>query len=120
MSRKQSAADVLAERDTLKTRELALSVAYTDLADGTYRHRDGRDVYTWKAYRLAGCTGGYLLATFDGFRNGHTSLHYVEYFETAIRQVQERGSIFRDNGMADAVSKFLNLRYELLQKPQPA
>jgi hypothetical protein len=116
MSRKQSLADVLAERDTLKTREHVLSIAYTELPNATYRHRDGRDVYTWKAYRLAGHSGGYLVGTFDGFQNRHRSLLYVEYFDTAAKQVSERGSSFRDCGMCDAVYKFNTLRYELLHK----
>jgi hypothetical protein len=116
MAKKQSAADVLTERDTLKTREHVLSVAYTTIPDSTYIHRDGRDRYVWKAYRLAGHTGGYLVATFDGFQNRHTSLLYVEYFDTAVKQVAERGSCFRDCGMCDAVYKFNTLRYELLNK----
>src|SRR5690242_12959113 len=101
MAKKLSYADLAATHEQATRRLHVLEVVSTDIADDTYRHRDGRDVYTWKAYRLTGCAGGYLVCVFDGFVNKRKSLFYVEHLDTAAQQVRERGSIFRDCGMAD-------------------
>ncbi len=111
--KKQNAADILAERDILKIREHILTVAYLEQADATYRHRDGRDTYVWKAYRLNGAAGGYLVGTFNGFANHGPSMLYVERLDTAIEQVQHRASSFIDCGMCAAVHFFTNKRFEL-------
>src|SRR3972149_2556826 len=48
--KKPSYLDVLADRERLVLTEHILGIAVTDQPDATYRHRDGRDVYIWRAY----------------------------------------------------------------------
>jgi hypothetical protein len=114
MARKESAAAILAERNTLRTREHILSIAYLETADATYRHRVGRDVYTWKAYRLDGAEGGLVVCYFDGFSNRKPSMFYVERLDTAAQQVREHGwAVLSESGMCDAVQQFTTKRGEL-------
>lgn len=113
--RKLSYADLTVERDRLAIREHILSVAYTDMADSVYRHRDGRDSYVWKAYRLTGHAGGYVIGVFHGFTNGRPAILYVERLDTVLQQVRERSSSFMECGMCHAVERFARERYNALQ-----
>jgi hypothetical protein len=116
MAKKLSYTDLQAKCEMLDMRAHVLTVAATEMPDDVYRHRDGRDTYNWKAYRLDGAAGGYLTCVYNGFANDRKSLHYAERLDTAIQQVRERGSIFQDNGMADAVSRFHSARYNMTAK----
>jgi hypothetical protein len=115
MAKKLSNIELMAERTRLTLRSDILEIVATETADDTYRHRDGRDTYTWKVYRLAGAAGGFLVCVFDGFVNKHKAVYYVERLDTAILQVQQRASVFADCGMCDAVSRFHSARYNLTQ-----
>lgn len=117
MARKQSVADITAERDRLKIREHILSIAFLDQPDSTFRFRQGRDLYVWRAYRLSGPSGGYLVGVFHGFTNGRPNLLCAEHLDTAIQQIAERASSFADCGMDAAVYQFQNKRFAMLEHP---
>ena len=110
MAKKLSYADLLTDRDALKIREHILGITVTDSPDASSQHHDGRDRYMWRAYRLTGAAGGYVVGVFHGHLNGRPSLFYVERLDVAAQQVRERYSSFADCGMCAAVSQFLNAR----------
>jgi len=104
------------QADLGREREIShvLSLAVTETADATYRHRVGREVYRWTAYRLAGPAGGYLLATFDCPSNRRPHVHYTARLDDAASMVRLRADY--QDGMAEAVSKFLTARDAMIER----
>ncbi len=117
MAKKLSYTDLQAKCDRESTIAHVMTIAALEQADVTYRHRDGRDTYIWKAYRLDGPTGGYLVGVFDSFVNKRPSLFYAEHLETAIAGIRERGTSYADaGGICTAVERFQVERYRRSQK----
>lgn len=114
MAKKQSLAEITAERDALKLTDHILTVALTDQADDTFRYRDGRDTYTWRAYRLTAPAGGYVVCVFDGFVNEKKHLFYAHLLDTAIESVRHRSSSLMDIGFTQATEQFTRARYNAL------
>jgi hypothetical protein len=110
--RKPAYADVAAKAQQLDTRCHILEIAATELPAAKYRHHDGRDTYTWSAFRLDGSAGGYVVCIYHGFINTHKNVSYVERLDVAIEHAQMRSDIFTD-GMREAISRFQTARYEL-------
>ncbi len=95
----------IANYDRLETKNHILEIATTEMPDQVYRHRVGRDTYTWKAYRLAGCAGGYVIGVFDGFNNRNKQVIVVAPLDD-IRQANPS----LENGAAYAATAFVNAR----------
>jgi hypothetical protein len=97
----------LSNFDALETRSHILEIAACEQPDAIYRQRVGRDTYTWKAYRLAGCAGGYVVALFDSFTNGKKSVHCVAPLDQLVAL---RAGTDWEDGIAFALTAFVNSR----------
>jgi hypothetical protein len=116
MAKKLSYNDLQAKCNRESTVAHIMTIAALEQADATFRYRDGRDTYVWKAYRLSGPTGGYLVGMFDGFVNRRQSLYYAETLDTAIAGISERYTSYADaGGICQAVERFQVERYRLLK-----
>ncbi len=120
MARKQSYAELEESTRRLATRLHILECAYDVKPDEEYTHRDGKDVYRWRLYAVSSHDGGRLVGTFRSHIDPHPRhrVYYVEYLDTAARQVSERYSSFADCGMSAAVSRFLDYRRGFLESSQ--
>ena len=111
--RKLSYADVATDRARLDLRAHVLEIALVEpLGDAIHRHRDGRDTYTWRAYRLAGCAGGYVVCVFASFANRHPTVLHVGTLDAAIELVRQNPGAHADSGLQDAAYRFSQARFE--------
>ena len=112
---KTRSADAL-QADLDREREIShiLTLAILWPADANYRHREGRNLYRWKAYRLTGPAGGYVVATFDCPTNRRPSLHYVARLDKARDEASARAGY--EDGIAEAVNHFLTARDGMIER----
>ena len=117
MARKIPYAELEIQARRLSTRMHILECAHDVKPNLEYTHRDGKDVYRWRLYAVDSHDGGHIIGTFRSHIDPHPRhrVYYVEYLDTAARQVSERYSTFVDCGMSAAVERFLEYRRGYLE-----